>query len=111
RDVGTPVRAVTSTCSTAATWFTDVPGNWRMPSAMPFMPSDLSALELAVTGGAPCPLPVLESFQGKGVPLYEGFGTTETAPSVTLLGAERVKEKNGSIGRALFHVETRIVDD
>ena len=29
---------------------------------------DLLALEIAGTGGAPCPLPVLEYFQGKGVP-------------------------------------------
>ena len=29
---------------------------------------DLSALEIAVTGGAPYPLPVLEYFQGEGVP-------------------------------------------
>src|ERR1700720_628682 len=37
-DVGTPVPAVTSTCSTLSTWLTDVPRSWRTPSAMPFMP-------------------------------------------------------------------------
>src|SRR4051812_9727214 len=37
-DVGTPVPPVTSTCSTSATWLTDVPRTWRTPSAMPFMP-------------------------------------------------------------------------
>jgi acyl-CoA synthetase (AMP-forming)/AMP-acid ligase II len=72
---------------------------------------DLSALELAVTGGAPCPLPVLEFFQGKGVPFQEGFGMTETAPMVSILDAGHAKEKAGSIGRAAFHVETRIVDE
>ena len=36
--VGTPVPAVTSTCSTASTWLTEVPRTWRTPSAMPFMP-------------------------------------------------------------------------
>ena len=29
---------------------------------------DLLALEIAGTGGAPCPLPVLEYLEGKGVP-------------------------------------------
>ncbi len=37
-DVGTPVPAVTSTCSTSGTGFTEVPRSWRTPSAMPFMP-------------------------------------------------------------------------
>jgi fatty-acyl-CoA synthase len=89
-----------------------VPAMWAAVMAVPdFESYDLSALELAITGGAPCPLPVLEFFQGKGVPFQEGFGMTETAPSVTLLDADHVREKNGSIGRPLFHVETRIVDD
>ena len=89
-----------------------VPAMWAALMAVPdFSSYDLSALELAITGGAPCPLPVLEYFQGKGVPFQEGFGMTETAPSVTLLDADHVKEKNGSIGRALFHVDTRIVDE
>src|SRR6185503_6508843 len=34
-DVGTPVPAVTSTCSTSGTWFTEVPQSWRKPSADP----------------------------------------------------------------------------
>jgi acyl-CoA synthetase (AMP-forming)/AMP-acid ligase II len=76
---------------------------WSALMTVPgFETYDLSALELAVTGGAPCPLPVLEYFQGKGVPFQEAFGMTETAPAVTILDADHVKEKNGSIGRPLF---------
>jgi fatty-acyl-CoA synthase len=88
-----------------------VPAMWAALTMVPDFDSyDLSALKLAVTGGAPCPLPVLEYFQGKGVPFQEAFGMTETAPAVTILDADHVKEKNGSIGRPLFHVETRIVN-
>src|SRR4051812_32343307 len=89
-----------------------VPAMWGALMQLPDFDSyDLSALELAATGGAPCPLPVLEFFQGKGVPFQEGFGMTETAPGVSILDADHVKEKAGSIGRAMFHVETRIVDE
>lgn len=89
-----------------------VPAMWSALMTVPgFETYDLSALELAVTGGAPCPLPVLEYFRGKGVPFQEGFGLTETAPTVSILDADHVKAKAGSIGRALFHVETRIVDE
>jgi fatty-acyl-CoA synthase len=89
-----------------------VPAIWAALMAVPdFDGYDLSALELAVSGGAPCPLPVIDFFQGKGLPFQEGFGMTETAPAVSILDSGHVKEKAGSIGRALMHVQARIVDD
>jgi fatty-acyl-CoA synthase len=89
-----------------------VPAMWAALAAVPdFDRYDLSALELAVTGGAPCPLPVIDFFSGKGLPFQEGFGMTEAAPAVSVLDAGHAKEKAGSIGRALMHVETRIVDE
>ncbi|OBK75548.1 long-chain fatty acid--CoA ligase [Mycobacterium sp. 1164985.4] len=88
-----------------------VPAMWAALMAVPgFASYDLSALELAVSAGAPCPLPVLEYFQDRGVPFQESFGLTETG-GVTLLDADHVKEKSGSVGRPLFHVQTRIVDE
>src|SRR5262249_49807800 len=88
-----------------------VPAMWAAPMRVPgFASYDLSALELAVSGGAPTPLPVIDFFTGHGVPFQEGFGMTETAPGVTLLDAEYVKDKAGSIGRALFAIDARIVD-
>jgi acyl-CoA synthetase (AMP-forming)/AMP-acid ligase II len=89
-----------------------VPSMWAALMAVPDVEDyDLSSLEVAVTGGAPCPLPVLEYFQGRGVPVQEGFGLTETAPGATLLDAGHIKEKLGSIGRPMFHVSTRIVNE
>lgn len=88
------------------------PVMWAALMAVPDVEDyDLSALELAITGSAPCPLPVLEYFQGRGVSFQEGFGLTETAPGATLLDASHIKEKLGSIGRPMFHVSTRIVDE
>jgi fatty-acyl-CoA synthase len=50
-----------------------VPAMWAALMTVPgFENYDLSALELAVSGGAPCPLPVLEYFQGKRVP-FQGL--------------------------------------
>ena len=89
-----------------------VPAMWAALMSVPgFDDFDLSSLELAVSGGAPCPLPVIDFYQGKGLPFQEGFGMTETAPIVSVLDADHVKEKAGSIGRAVFHVEARIADD
>lgn len=54
---------------------------------------------------------MIDFYQGKGLPFQEGFGMTETSPVVSILDADHVKEKPGSIGRAVFHVRARIVDD
>jgi acyl-CoA synthetase (AMP-forming)/AMP-acid ligase II len=88
-----------------------VPAMWAALMRVPdFDSHDLSALELAISGGAPTPLTVLDFFQSRGVPFQEGFGMTETAPGVSVLDVAYVKEKNGSIGRPMFTVEARIVD-
>lgn len=36
---------------------------------------------------------------------------TETAPGATLLDPDHVKEKRGSVGRPLFHVQIHVVDE
>ena len=76
-----------------------VPVMWAALLAVPgFDNYDLSALELAVTGGAPCPLPVLEYFQGKGVPFQESFGMTEIAGRFD--PRRRSRQGEGGFGRA-----------
>lgn len=71
---------------------------------------DLSSLRLACSGGAPCPLPVIEYFKGKGIPFMEGFGMTETAPIVSILKEEDTIRKIGSVGKPPIHVGVKIVD-
>jgi acyl-CoA synthetase (AMP-forming)/AMP-acid ligase II len=88
-----------------------VPVMWAaLLAASGFDNYDLTALELAVTGGAACPLPVLEYFQGKGMPFQESFGMTEIAGG-SILDADHVNEKAGSIGRLYFHLQGRIVGE
>lgn len=72
---------------------------------------DLSSVRLFLTGGASCPLPVLEYFHARNIDIIEGFGLTETAPFVTILDAKDATRKHGSIGVPAFHVDVRIVDD
>ncbi|MGM7680825.1 o-succinylbenzoate--CoA ligase [Cytobacillus sp. Hm23] len=72
---------------------------------------DLSSFRFCISGGAPCPLTVIEFFQQKQVPLYEGFGLTETAPFVSLLDAKNAYRKMGSVGKNPIHTEVKIVND
>lgn len=72
---------------------------------------DLSSLDCALTSGAPTPVAVLDFFSDLGVPVREGFGMTECAPSISLLDSTYIRSKAGSIGRPLFGIDTRIVDE
>jgi long-chain acyl-CoA synthetase len=67
-------------------------------------------LRMCVTGGAAMPVDVLRSFEDKfNVPIYEGYGLTETTVSVCCNrpGAK----KPGSVGKPYPGVQLRIVDD
>ncbi|MGH2818589.1 MAG: long-chain-fatty-acid--CoA ligase [Actinomycetota bacterium] len=72
---------------------------------------DLSSVRLAVSGAAPLSEETLRSFeQIFGVKIYEGYGLTETAPTLT---SNRMADepRAGSIGKPLPDVELRLVDD
>jgi long-chain acyl-CoA synthetase len=72
---------------------------------------DLSSVRLAISGAAPLPADVLREFRDIfNVEIYEGYGLTETAPTLT---SNRMTEKPrpGSIGKPLPGIELRIVDE
>jgi len=63
----------------------------------------------ALSGGAPLARDVAEFFWGAGIPIYEGYGLSETAPVLTVNAPGAVKL--GTVGRALPEVEIRIAPD
>jgi long-chain acyl-CoA synthetase len=72
---------------------------------------DLSKVRLAVSGAAPLGTDVLRAFYDLfGVRVYEGYGLTETAPT---LWSNRMADKPrpGSVGKALPEVEFRLIDE
>ncbi|MGW7259137.1 long-chain-fatty-acid--CoA ligase [Streptomyces sp. NPDC054834] len=72
---------------------------------------DVSALRLAVSGGAAIPVQVLRDFEAAfGCVVLEGYGLSETSPvaSFSRLDAAR---KPGSIGTPIDGVQMRVVDD
>jgi fatty-acyl-CoA synthase len=77
----------------------------RWPSA------DLSSVRFMITGGAPVPERLIRAYLERSVTLLQGYGLSEAAPVVLLLGAERALEKVGSAGRPPLFVEIRVADD
>ncbi len=70
---------------------------------------DLSRVRMAVSGAAPLPPQVLGRFQHQfGLPIWEGYGLTEAAPSVAS-NAMGEEPKPGSVGLPLPDLEIRLV--
>jgi fatty-acyl-CoA synthase len=89
-----------------------VPTTMDMMAQHPlFMNIELSSVRYAVVGGEPMPLPLIEKWHAKGIPVRQGYGLTEFGPNVFSLNEEDAIRKIGSIGFANFYVETKIVDD
>jgi long-chain acyl-CoA synthetase len=63
----------------------------------------------ATSGAAPIAHEILEFFYACGVPVFEGYGMTETATAATISTLEH--HRFGTVGRALPGVEVKIADD
>ncbi|GAA1480324.1 long-chain fatty acid--CoA ligase [Gordonia sinesedis] len=65
--------------------------------------------EGAISGGAPLGARLGHFFRGAGIPIYEGYGLTETTAAVTANNEEH--QRVGSVGRPVPGVSVRIADD
>jgi long-chain acyl-CoA synthetase len=72
---------------------------------------DATSLRGAFSGAAPLPVVVMEKFKAlTGVQIHEGYGLSETAPTLTTNMAGPVN-KPGAVGPAIGEVDIRLVDD
>jgi long-chain acyl-CoA synthetase len=62
-----------------------------------------------VTGAAPIAKEILEFFYACGVPVFEGYGLTETATAATFQSSE--EHKFGTVGKPFPGVEAKIAGD
>ena len=76
-----------------------------------FKSGAMSRLRSVMSGGAPLPVSLIHQYHEAGIILQQGFGMSEAAPGIAALDRDRALAKAGSIGRPLFHMEVRIVDD
>ncbi|HNR96363.1 MAG TPA: long-chain fatty acid--CoA ligase [Anaerolineae bacterium] len=72
---------------------------------------DWSSLRLCCSGAAALPPEMLAEFQQRfGRPIYEGYGLTETSPVASFNPTDRPPVP-GSVGRPIYGVEIRLVDE
>jgi long-chain acyl-CoA synthetase len=65
-------------------------------------------LRMVFSGGAPLSKDLAEFFWSIGIPIYQGYGLTETSPILT---SNYPKNRSGSSGRPIPHVLIRIAED
>jgi fatty-acyl-CoA synthase len=73
-----------------------------------FESADLTSLRTLVCGGAPVPEALLKLYNGRGVPIQQGYGLTETAPFATFMTPEFALAKVGSAGRPPMFTDVRL---
>ncbi|MCL4155423.1 UNVERIFIED_CONTAM: hypothetical protein GTU68_057220 [Idotea baltica] len=63
-----------------------------------------------VTGAAPCPAKIARVFSAAGVPILEGYGLTETSPTLTVNQYHNNEAKIGTVGMPISCV-TIMIDE
>ena len=83
-----------------------VPTTYLMLAQHPgFADADLSSLRQVIAGGAPTPVPLIQTWLARGVTILQGYGLTEAAPNVLCVPAEYALAKAGSAGRPYMYVD------
>ena len=107
-----PATALELLQSERCTIFMGVPTILQMIARDPaFEKASFPDMIYLIVGGEPMPIPLIEQWHGKKVPVRQGYGMTEVGPNLTSLHQNDAIRKKGSIGRPNFYVQTRIVDE
>ncbi|MFP6640869.1 MAG: long-chain fatty acid--CoA ligase, partial [Myxococcota bacterium] len=71
---------------------------------------DFSSLRWIMSGAAPVPVNLIESYLDLGVEIHQVYGLTETCGPACLITGEDAVKKAGSTGRAFFFTQARVVN-
>ncbi|MHA1960623.1 MAG: acyl-CoA synthetase [Candidatus Thorarchaeota archaeon] len=89
-----------------------VPAMFNMMSeSAGFTRADFDSVRVFISGGAPCPVAIMEKYWKRGKILKMGYGLTEVGPNNFYLPESEVRRKPSSVGFPVFHCDMRVVDD
>ncbi|MGH1282725.1 o-succinylbenzoate--CoA ligase [Bacillus basilensis] len=72
---------------------------------------NLQSVRWFYNGGAPCPEELMREFIDRGFLFGQGFGMTETSPTVFMLSEEDARRKVGSIGKPVLFCDYVLIDE
>lgn len=70
--------------------------------------ADLSSLRAIGAGSSDVPIPLIQAFHARGIPVQQVYGATETCPIAIIQDRAEAWAAPGSLGRAALHAEARI---
>ena len=76
-----------------------------------FETANLQSVRWFYNGGAPCPEELMREFIDRGFLFGQGFGMTETSPTVFMLSEEDARRKVGSIGKPVLFCDYLLIDE
>jgi fatty-acyl-CoA synthase len=95
-----------------STLFMAVPTMLKMMvDADSFESVKLENLRYFIVGGEALPIPMIETWAEKGIPIRQGYGMTEVGPNVTSLHQNDNIRKRGSIGFFNFYIDGKLIND
>ena len=107
-----PTRTLTLLREENITLFFGVPAIFLALVQHPAFKAEVfKSVRIVMSGGAPLPVSLVEQYHRAGIVLQQGFGMSEAAPSIATLEKELALAKAGSIGKPVFHLDARIVDE
>ena len=68
-------------------------------------------LDFMMAGSAPMQPRLIKVFTAAGIPVFEGYGMTETSPAVSVTDMRNKGFKIGTVGKAIKGVTIKIADD
>ncbi len=81
-----------------------------MANSSQFASANLNSVKIFISGGAPCPVVIMEKYWAKDKPFKMGYGLTEVGPNNFFLPEKFIKLKPTSVGLPVFHCDMKIVD-
>ena len=88
-----------------------VPTMFHMMMNLPeFETSNFDSVRVFISGGAPCPVAIMEPYWKKGNFFKMGYGLTEVGPNNFYLPEDFIKRKPTSVGLPVFQCDTKIIN-
>jgi fatty-acyl-CoA synthase len=88
-----------------------VPSIYLMLAQFPdFDQYDLSSMRHWGSGGSSLPPSLVQQYAERDIIIQQGFGMTETGPTVFIIDRENALRKAGSVGKPVLHTDVCIMD-
>jgi len=81
-----------------------------MANLAQFQTANLDSVKIFISGGAPCPVSLMEKYWARNKLFKMGYGLTEVGPNNFYLPEKDIKQKPTSVGLQVFHCDAKIVN-